>query len=132
MFRCYFCNQVTPPKTTRHTVIIETREKQYSTRRREPKRGRGGFRDRDNAIQDRGGKGVEIMKEVAACPACAAKQHEVKNFVAETVPVEPVETAAVETAAVESAAVESAAVETAAAETEAAEVKPAETQASGE
>ncbi len=78
MFRCYFCKQVTPPKTTRHTVIIETREKQYSTRRRESKGGpRRGFRGRDEPPQDRGGKGIEISKEVPACPACAAKHHDV-------------------------------------------------------
>jgi hypothetical protein len=77
MFRCYFCQQVTPPKTTRHTVIIETREKQYSTRRRESKGGRRNFRSRDEPPQDRGGKGIEISKEVPACPACAAKHHEV-------------------------------------------------------
>jgi hypothetical protein len=79
MFRCYFCQQVTPPKTTRHTVIIETREKQYSTRRRESKGGGGrrNFRSRDEPPQDRGGKGYETSKEVAACPACAAKHHEV-------------------------------------------------------
>ena len=88
MFRCYFCQQVTPPKTTRHSVIIETREKQYATRRRESKRGRGGYRDREDPVQDRGGKGIEIMKEVAACPACAAKQHEVKRVAADTPPVE--------------------------------------------
>ena len=72
MFRCYFCQQITPPKTTRHSVVIETREKKYSTRRREPKR--GGFRNRDDSVQDRGGQGMEIMKEVDACPECAAKQ----------------------------------------------------------
>lgn len=80
MFRCHFCQQITPPKTTRHTVVIETREKHYTSRRRESKGGggRGGFRGRDEGVQDRGGKGTEIMTEVSACPACAAKQHEVK------------------------------------------------------
>ena len=75
MFRCYFCQQVTPPKTTRHNVVIEIREKQYAKRRREPKR--GGFRSREDDVQDRGGKGTEITREVDACPACAAKHHEV-------------------------------------------------------
>lgn len=78
MFRCYFCQKITPPKTTRHSVVIETREKHYATRRREPKRGR--FRDREDSVQDRGGKGVEITREVDACPECAAKQHEVTNI----------------------------------------------------
>ena len=78
MFRCYFCQQVTPPKTTRHTVIIEKREKEYSARRRESKgKPRQGFRGRDETPRDRGGKGIEISKEVSACPTCAAKQHDV-------------------------------------------------------
>jgi hypothetical protein len=85
MFRCYFCQKVTPPKTTRHSVVIETRAKQYSTRRRDqPKR--GGFRNRDEAVQDRGGKGMEITREVDACPECAAKQHEVKTIMLPTEP----------------------------------------------
>ena len=75
MFRCYFCQQVTPPKTTRHRVILETREKEYVIRRRETK-GRN-FRDRDAPVQDRGGKGIEIKKEVDACPDCAAKHQPV-------------------------------------------------------
>lgn len=90
MFKCYFCEQVTPPKTTRHSVVIELREKRYSTRRRETKRaggggGRGGFRSREEPVQDRGGKGQEISKEVPACPACAAKHHEAKVIAAEVV-----------------------------------------------
>ena len=89
MFRCYFCQQITPPKTTRHNVVIEVREKRYSSRQREQRRGGGrNFRDRDDSVQDRGGQGVEIMKEVPACPACAAKQHEVKRVeLAAAVPV---------------------------------------------
>ena len=75
MFRCYFCGQVTPPKTTRHNVVIEMREKSYAARGRAPKR--RGFRDRDESVTDRGGRGIEITKEVAACPECAGKQHEV-------------------------------------------------------
>lgn len=72
MFRCYFCKRVTPPKTTRHSVVIETREKNYVERRREPKR--RGFRDREESVRDRGGKGIETIREVDACPECAAEQ----------------------------------------------------------
>lgn len=88
MFRCYFCQQVTPPKTTKHNVIIAVREKEYPTRRKESKRGAGRFRGREDAVQDPGGKGNEIAKEVAACPACASKHHE-----QQTVDVEPVSVA---------------------------------------
>ena len=92
MFRCYFCQQVTPPKTTKHNVIISIREKEYPTRRKESKGGRR-FRSRDDVIQDRGGKGREIAKEVAACPACAAKhQNEEATIVESEVTTEtPVE-----------------------------------------
>ena len=80
MFRCYFCQQITPPKTTRHSVVIEARTKQYSARRRESNRRnfRDRDRDRDDAVQDRGGHGIEIIKEVEACPACAAKHQQDK------------------------------------------------------
>lgn len=83
MFRCHFCNQVTPPKTTRHTVVIAVREIDYPIRRKESKRPGGRFRG-DEAVQDRGGKGREIAKEVAACPACAEKNHEAQTVEAAT------------------------------------------------
>ncbi|MAI72389.1 MAG: hypothetical protein CMM01_15965 [Rhodopirellula sp.] len=85
MFRCHFCQQITPPKTTRHSVVVEVREKHYSSQKREFKRGgRRDFRDRDEPTPDRGGQGVEIMREVSACPTCANKQHEVKRVEFET------------------------------------------------
>lgn len=98
MFRCYFCKKVTPPRTTRHSVVIETRVKKYATRRREVKR--RGFRDREDPIQDRGGQGVEILKEVDACPECAAKQQQLQSV--QPSPAQP-ETAPAQTAPVQSA-----------------------------
>ena len=76
MFRCYFCQRVTPPKTKKHYVVIATREKQYPSRRRESKRPRGRFRTREEAEQDHGGSGTETAQEVPACPECADKTHE--------------------------------------------------------
>jgi len=71
MFRCYFCDCITPPKTTRSSVVVEFREKRYESRRREsPRRG---ARNRDETPADKGGSGSEIIKEVDACPACAVK-----------------------------------------------------------
>ena len=72
MFRCHFCQQVTPPGTKKTNIVIGTREKTYPARRKEVKRGRFGA-NRD-APQDAGGSGIETIKEVAACPSCAAKQ----------------------------------------------------------
>lgn len=96
MFRCHFCQQITPPGTKKRYVVIATREKQYPTRRREAQRPRGRFRSRDESVQDRGGKGRETAEEVAACPACADKQHEVRLLSAssEESPITEVETAA--------------------------------------
>lgn len=74
MFRCYFCNEVTLPGTKKHNVVVETRAKTYPSRRAERKRPRGRFGNRQDAPSDVGGKGVETKHEVAACPACAAKQ----------------------------------------------------------
>jgi len=89
MFRCYFCQKITPPKTTRHSVVIESRQKQYSARRPESKRRnfRDRDRDRDESVQDRGGQGIEIIKEVDACPECAAKQHQEKPLVSPSTPM---------------------------------------------
>ena len=88
MFRCYFCKQVTPPKTTRHSVIIEIRKKEYSARRRAPQKRGFRPRDRDEAVQDRGGEGREIIREVDACPQCAAKQKELKPSILNETPAE--------------------------------------------
>ena len=88
MFRCYFCNQVTPPKTTRHSVIIEIRKKEYSVRRRAPQKRGFRPRDRDDSVQDRGGEGREIIREVDACPQCAAKQKELKPSILSDRPAE--------------------------------------------
>ena len=120
MFRCYFCNQITPAKTPRHSVTISKREKHYPTRRREAKGGRGGgrFRSREGAVQDHGGKGIEIAQEVSACPTCAAKQHEAEVI---ALPVEVVET--VEATAAPAASAE--ATSSAPVETKAAEEAPA-------
>lgn len=64
---------MTPPGTKKHNVVIATREKTYPVRRREAKRSPGRFRNRSEATDDAGGKGIETKQEVAACPACAEK-----------------------------------------------------------
>ena len=88
MFRCYFCQEITPPKTKKTFVVIETREKTYPARRSESRR-HGRFRPpADSSSNDTGGKGRETQKEVPACPACAAKQHEAV-VVPQTPVVEP-------------------------------------------
>lgn len=90
MFRCYFCQRVTAPKTKKHNIVIATREKQYPTRRRELKRPRKSrFDNREDAVQDAGGKGRETAQEVPACPECAEKQHELKTVADPQSPLVP-------------------------------------------
>ena len=70
MFRCHYCKKVVPPATSAVHIVIETREVQYPSR---------GGRSLDTGkktsgsgkFQDRGGSGVEIVREVLACPSCA-------------------------------------------------------------
>jgi len=107
MFRCYFCEQITPPKTKRHNVVIATRERSYPSRRNESKQPRGRFRMRETPVQDRGGSGMETAQEVPACPACAAKQHEVETIsIPGSTRTPEIQSAEVEVAEVEVAEVE--------------------------
>jgi len=48
-------------------------------------------------VQDRGGQGIEIIKEVDACPACAAKHQQAQPVM--PAPETPKEAASKETAA---------------------------------
>ena len=132
MFRCYFCNQITPAKTPRQSVIISKREKQYPTRRREAKGGRGGgggrFRSREGAVQDQGGKGIEIAQEVSACPTCAAKHHEAEVIALPVEATPEVVTTAEATPGADATATPAAA----AAVTPAAEATPAASEAAPE
>lgn len=97
MFRCYFCQQVTPPRTKKQFIVVETREKTYPARRSESRRP-GRFRPpTTGSNNDTGGKGRETQKEVPACPSCAAKHHEPVVIVPETPPVEATENDATET-----------------------------------
>ncbi len=84
MFRCYFCQSLSAPRTARHTVVLETRDRTYAAGGRSSGgrssgggrdfRPRNHFRDQEEQPVERGGQGKEIIKEVDACPACAAKQ----------------------------------------------------------
>lgn len=74
MFRCHFCHEITPPGTKKRNVVIATRDKTYPARGKDIKRSRGRFQPRSETGGDSGGKGVETLQEVPACPACVAKQ----------------------------------------------------------
>ncbi len=77
MYRCELCNVVQPPRTRCQKVVTETRPAEYPSRPKAQSRrvGRKG-----KSLDDPGGAGYEIAKEVLACPKCAqeflAKQAE--------------------------------------------------------
>ena len=56
MYRCQSCNQQSQPSQPAYYVVVETREKTY------PPRYEHG---------DPGGKGIETVKELLVCEACA-------------------------------------------------------------
>ena len=70
MYRCEVCDRVAPPSTLCNRIIIETRAVEYPTRPKvhwvPPKDGGKG-----KWVDDPGGHGVEIVRELRACPACA-------------------------------------------------------------
>ena len=76
MYRCQLCQAVVPPGTPAHRVVLERRVKQYPYRPRAnvvvipPKDGK---KKKTEYRDDPGGEGAEIVKEVTACPQCAAK-----------------------------------------------------------
>lgn len=70
MYRCQQCQQVVPPKTKAHRIVVETRVRAYP------------FRKEVNTVKtyrkvyktnDEGGVGREIVREIIVCPDCAAK-----------------------------------------------------------
>lgn len=103
MFRCQICNTIVPAGTRSTKVVLATRHRVYEARGQDPRERRGGrsFRGRSRGPRkkkpyDKGGTGTEIVRELSACPSCAAER---ANMAPEEVHV-PValdlETAAVE------------------------------------
>ncbi len=73
MFQCHFCGETVPPGTKSRNVVVGKREKIYPSRNNV---NRVPGRRRKNSRDDPGGKGFEIVKEVQACPSCAADKAE--------------------------------------------------------
>jgi hypothetical protein len=78
VFRCQLCREVVPRNTRPIRRVVETRERQYPFR---PKANRFKRKRRPNDPEctkrvryrdDPGGRGREIARELALCPACAA------------------------------------------------------------
>ena len=74
VYRCEQCETVVPAGTPRTLVVVETRPRRYPYRpeahrlRRRPGDGGKGLY---KLLDDEGGEGYEIVKEMALCPACA-------------------------------------------------------------
>jgi hypothetical protein len=71
MYRCALCNTVVPPHTPSFRIVTEQRAVTYPYRaeaNREIRKGRERIKP-----DDPGGRGLEIAREVIACPDCAAR-----------------------------------------------------------
>jgi len=75
MFRCQLCQCVVPPRTPCHRLVLQSRSKVYPFRSRANTFVRTDDKGKRKVYHtdDPGGKGQEIFKEVAVCPACAAR-----------------------------------------------------------
>jgi len=79
-YRCQLCNTAVPPKTRALRVILETRTKYYPYRAKanpgfQTKNGQilrplRKSRKKGDRIDDPGGRGKEIVKEVLVCKSC--------------------------------------------------------------
>ena len=79
MYKCQICNNVVPPGTRCCKYVENTRSKQYSIR---PKANPGYIRKNNvstksrktrDRVDDYGGSGWEIAREINCCPQCFAK-----------------------------------------------------------
>jgi hypothetical protein len=72
MFRCDVCDSVSPPNTPPQRITIETRDFEHPYRAKAhwhpPKGGQKG-----KYVDDPGGTGNQIVRELEVCAECAAK-----------------------------------------------------------
>jgi hypothetical protein len=78
MFRCELCSCVVPPRTRARRVVVATRARRYPFRREanihrwlEMKNGRP--KHKEDYPDNPGGVGLETVREVKVCPACAER-----------------------------------------------------------
>jgi hypothetical protein len=75
VYICEICEKTIPPHTKAIRLPAETRTRQYPSRQKEVSAGRGKRR----TITVPGGVGFEIVREIVACPDCAAKYADQKQ-----------------------------------------------------
>ena len=75
VFRCQLCSQVSPAGTPSVRVVVETRLKSYPDRPRANRIVRPDANGKPKVfiIDDPGGVGREVVREVIACRECAAR-----------------------------------------------------------
>jgi len=75
MFRCQLCQCVVPPGTPSRHLVLKRRSKAYPYRSRVNTffRTNEAGKRKEYHTDDPGGKGEEVVMEVIACPACAAR-----------------------------------------------------------
>jgi hypothetical protein len=72
MFRCELCRFVVPVSTPCNRIVVETRRVDYPSRPR-AHFAPGSEGGKGKWIDDPGGRGTEIVREVNACAACASR-----------------------------------------------------------
>lgn len=66
-YRCESCNEVSAPGARRHQVVVLTRESRYPYR---PAAHRFRREGKNVVVDDPGGVGREIVKELGVCAPC--------------------------------------------------------------
>jgi hypothetical protein len=73
VYRCQICGEIVPAKTSAIRQVVETRKRQYPFR----EKAHQVQRDRQTKkIDDPGGVGSEIVREILVCPACSKEPSE--------------------------------------------------------
>jgi hypothetical protein len=81
VFRCQACLQVVPPRTAAQRIVVETRVKRYPFREKAVRRvlWKNGRR-KVELLDDPGGIGPEIVRELTVCPHCADRFRAPQNL----------------------------------------------------
>ena len=76
MFRCQICGRVVPPRTPAVRLVLATRSRRYPSRLKVHRVIRLSETNKRKVVflDDPGGQGQEVSREVLACPDCAARE----------------------------------------------------------
>jgi hypothetical protein len=79
MFVCEVCGSVAPPRTRSHRIVVETRATVHPPRSDahwHPPRAGG----KGKWVDDPGGRGTQIVRELRACESCATKAPAIERY----------------------------------------------------